>query len=119
MVGSVTDYLETVDPGRRPLLERVVAIACDGAPQAEEGHGYGLAALRVAGKPLLAVQATAHHLALYPFSSAVVAEVAADLPDHVLSKGAIRFDVDHPVPDAVVRRVVALRLAEIRGPGCG
>ncbi len=116
-MGSVTDYLETVDPARRALLERVVAIAVDSAPEVEEGHGYGLAALRVAGKPLLAVRATAHHLAIYPFSAAVVAEVAADLPDHDVSKGAIRFDVDHPVPDPVVRRVVALRLAEIRGPG--
>ncbi len=118
-VGSVTDYLDTVDPRQRVVLEHVVAIAAGGGPGAEEGRSYGLAALRVLGKPLVAVQATAHHLAIYPFSPAVVSAVAPDLPGHALSKGTIRFDVDHPLPDAVLRRVVALRLAEITGPGGG
>lgn len=32
-----------------------------------------------------------------------------------LSKGTIRFSVDQPMPDEVVRDVVRLRMAEISG----
>jgi uncharacterized protein YdhG (YjbR/CyaY superfamily) len=32
-----------------------------------------------------------------------------------LSKGTIRFDVDRPVPDAVVERIVRMRVDEIEG----
>lgn len=74
---------------------------------------YGMPALRFHGKPLVAVVAARGHLSLFPFSSAVVEAVAPDLVGHSLSKGTIRFDVDHPLPTAVIERIVDLRLAEI------
>ena len=38
-----------------------------------------------------------------------------DLRDFSLSSGAIRFTEDHPLPQAAVRRMLALRQQEIEG----
>lgn len=112
-MGTVTDYLGSVDETRRPPLERVVEIARRIVPDAEEGMSYGMPALRAHGRPLIAVVSAAKHLSLFPFSPAVVDAVAPDLDGYSLSKGTIRFSPERPLPDAVVERIVRLRLAEI------
>lgn len=63
----------------------------------------------------LAVVAAAKHLSLYPFSGSIVAAVADQLEGYSLSKGTIRFSPEQPVPDAVIRQILQLRIAEIRG----
>lgn len=70
-------------------------------------------ALRYAGKPLLGLTTSTGHLSLYPFSSEVVAAVADDLPGFSISKGTIRFTPESPLPDAMVERIVRLRMDEI------
>lgn len=115
-MGTVTDYLAGVeDPARRAELSRLVDIARRVVPDAEEGMGYGMPALRHRGKPLVAVVAAAKHLSLFPFSGSVVDAVAGELEGYSLSKGTIRFDVDRPLPDDVVERVVRMRVDEIEG----
>lgn len=63
----------------------------------------------------LAAVAAAKHLSLYPFSGSIVAAVADQLEGYSLSKGTIRFSPEQPVPDEVIRQILQLRIAEIRG----
>lgn len=112
-MGELTAYLESLPSPQREVLQQVVDAARRAAPHAEEGRSYGMAALRLAGKPLVGVTASAHHLSLFPFSPAVVEAVAADLEGYRLSKGTIRFTADQPLPHGLVERVVDLRRAEI------
>ena len=79
----------------------------------QEGKSYGMPALKVAGKPLISVIATKTHLSLFPFSGEIVERVADRLPGFSLSKGTIRFQVDQPLPDDVIRDIVRARLAQI------
>ncbi len=72
-------------------------------------------ALRLDGRPLIGITASAKHLSIFPFSPAVVEAVAPDLAGFSLSKGTIRFTAKNPVPDAVVERIVTLRRAELEG----
>lgn len=110
----MTDYLAGVTDERdRAALARVVEIARRLVPDAEEGMSYGMPALRLRGKALVAVVAAKTHLSLFPFSATVVAAVAPDLDGWSVSAGTIRFDADHPLPDHVVERVVLLRVDEI------
>ena len=69
--------------------------------------------MRLDGRPLLGITAAAKHLSVFPFSPAVVEAVAADLDGFSLSKGTIRFTPERPVPDEVLERIVALRVAEL------
>lgn len=84
-------------------------------PEAEEGTSYGMPALRYMKKPLLAFLAGKHHLSIFPFSSRVVDATRDRLTGFELSKGTIRFSVDSPLPDEVVRDIVRHRIEEIVG----
>jgi uncharacterized protein YdhG (YjbR/CyaY superfamily) len=113
-VGVVDEALAKVDEPDRTCLQHVVELARSVAPDATEGMSYGMPALKLDGKPLMAAVATAKHLSIFPFSSAVVEAVADRLAGYSLSKGTIRFTAGHPVPDDVLADIVRLRLAEIR-----
>jgi uncharacterized protein YdhG (YjbR/CyaY superfamily) len=114
-VGAVDDYFKSLDPDTRAAFERIRSLALDIVPDAEQGTSYGMAALRYEGKPLLGFAAAKRHLSIFPFSPPVIDEVRDRLSGFELSKGTIRFAVDKPLADDVIRDVVMLRAAEIAG----
>lgn len=114
-MSNVEDYLAGLDQPVRVTLGRVLSAALEVVPEAEQGRSYGMAALRYRGKPLLGFLATKKHLSVFPFSTEVVDAVRDRLAGYDLSKGTIRFTVDTPLPDDVVREVVRLRAGEIAG----
>jgi uncharacterized protein YdhG (YjbR/CyaY superfamily) len=114
-MGTVDDYFGTLDAQTRAAFERIRTLALEIVPQTDQGSSYGMAALKYKDKGVLGFAAAKHHLSVFPFSSRVVDEVRDRLPGFDLSKGTIRFTVEKPLPDDVVRDVVALRIAEIEG----
>ena len=114
-MSEIDDYLGTVGAEERVALERVLDIARRTVPDAVDGRSYGMPALRHAGKPLIGILAAKDHLSIFPFSPEAVEAVSGRLPGFSLSKGTIRFSVDQPVPDDVLRDLVELRRAEIDG----
>lgn len=112
-MGVLSDYIESLEPAEREVFERIRVQAIALIPEAEEGLGYGMPALTYRGRPLLSVQATRKHLGFYPFSADVVAAASGDLEGFDWSKGTIRFQPDHPLPDNVVTKLVLLRRDEI------
>ncbi len=116
-MSEVDDYLADLAPAEREALTHVRDVARGVAPEAVEGRSYGMPALKASGKPLIGFVAAKRHLSIFPFSPAVVEHVRDRLDGFELSKGTIRFAVDHPLPDDVIRDVVSARLAEIAGRG--
>jgi uncharacterized protein YdhG (YjbR/CyaY superfamily) len=112
---AVDEYLAGLDEPVRLAFAGVLGTALEVVPDAEQGRSYGMAALRHRGKPLLGFLATKQHLSLFPFSTEVVDAVRDRLVGFDLSKGTIRFSVDKPLPDDVVRSIVLLRAQEIVG----
>ena len=117
-MGTVDDLLAGLDAADRPSIERIYAIAQEEAPDAEQGLGYGMPALVYRGKPLVSVMRAKKHIGVYPFSPDAVSAVAVSLEGHPgtgLDKGTIRFQPEHPLPDDVVRALIAARKAQIDG----
>ncbi|MBD5785586.1 DUF1801 domain-containing protein [Cellulosimicrobium terreum] len=112
-MGTVTEYLESLAEPDRGALTRVVGLAREAVPDADEGTSYGMPALTYRGKALLSAMSSAKHLAVYPFSPAAIEAVAARLDGYSHAKGTVRFSADHPLPDDVVRDLVARRVEEI------
>jgi uncharacterized protein YdhG (YjbR/CyaY superfamily) len=112
-VGVLDDYFESLDADTREAFERIRSLALDIVPDAEQGTSYGMAALKYKQKPLLGFAAAKRHLSVFPFSPQVVDEVRDRLSGYELSKGTIRFTVDKPLADDVIRDVVMLRMTEI------
>jgi uncharacterized protein YdhG (YjbR/CyaY superfamily) len=112
--GTIDAYLAPLAPDKRAALEALRATIHSAAPGAEEAISYGMPALHVDGRGLVAFGAAAKHCALYPMSDSVLASFAEELSGYSTSKGTIRFDPATPLPNALVRRIVKARLAEVR-----
>jgi len=112
-MGEVTAYLKTLEEPAHSTLERLRQRTVALVPSAEEGTSYGMAALRYRGRPLISVVATKAGYSVFPFSSAVVAAVIADLPGFDSTKGGIRFTQQSLLPDSAFDALVTRRQSEI------
>ena len=108
---TIDEYLAALSDDQRAALEKLRKTIKAAAPKAEECISYGLAAFRHNGM-LVAFGATANHCAFYLMSSTTVEAHKEELKNYDTSKGTIRFQVDKPLPVALVRKLVKARIAE-------
>jgi len=104
------DYLAAVTEDKRGALQKLRTAIKMAAPKAEECTSYQLPAFRLNGKFLVAYGAATNHCAFYPGST--VKALKDDLKGYDTSKGTIRFSADKPLPAALVRKLVRLRIEE-------
>jgi uncharacterized protein YdhG (YjbR/CyaY superfamily) len=112
-MGTVTDYLAAREGENQKALEHVIAVAREVAPDVTEGESYGMPALLYRGKGFAAAMEAKQHLGLYPFSGSVLPSLADELGDFEWSPGALQFTAEHPVPDDLLRRILADRKSQI------
>lgn len=107
---TIDEYLSRVSPDKRAALERLRRQIRAVIPTAEECISYQMPAFRHDGKVLVWFGAGANHCAFYP--GAVVQQLEDELADYETSKGTIRFQPDVPLPAALVRKIIELRIAQ-------
>lgn len=110
---SVIDsYLEAVSPAERAELERVRKIVKQLVPEAEETISYALPAFKIKSQPLVYFGAFKNHMSLFPTSKPI--EIHKDkLADFNISKGAIQFTIEKPIPEQLIKEILRTRLADI------
>jgi len=104
------DYLAAVTEDKRGALQELRTAIKMAAPKAEECISYQVPAFRLNGKFLVAYGAATNHCAFYPGST--VKALKDELKSYDTSKGTIRFPADKPLPSALVRKLVRLRIEE-------
>jgi uncharacterized protein YdhG (YjbR/CyaY superfamily) len=104
------DYLAAVTEDKRAALQTLRKAIKTAAPKAEECISYQLPAFRLNGRFLVAYGAATNHCAFYPGST--VKALKDELKSYDTSKGTIRFSADKPLPSALVRKLVRLRIEE-------
>jgi uncharacterized protein YdhG (YjbR/CyaY superfamily) len=109
---TIDEYLAPLPADQRAALQKLRKAIRAAAPKAEEYIGYGLAAFRLGGRPLVAIGASTSHCAFYPMSSSTVADHKKELAAYETSKGTIRFLPSRPLPASLVRKLVKARIAE-------
>jgi uncharacterized protein YdhG (YjbR/CyaY superfamily) len=114
-MGDVTEYYSTLPGDVRDLFEAIRLRVLELVPDAVEGRSYGMPALLYRGKGLISTMQTRTHLAIYPYSGDVVARVTDRLAGYSVSKGAIRFSLEHPIPPDVLDDVIEFRASELEG----
>ena len=112
-MGTIDDYLETLDPPDAVIIAHTYEVARGVVPDAEQGLGYGMPALTYRGKSLLSVMRAKAHFGVYPFSPDAIVEILPLLDGVDHAKGTIRFT--EPLPDETIRALVAARKRQIDG----
>lgn len=112
---EIDAYLASVDEPKRSTLEKLRQTILEVIPEAEQGISYGLPAFRIRGKVVAGFAAFKNHLSYLPHSGSVFPELRAELADYTTSSGALRFDVDVPLPLPLVRKLIEVRMAQAFG----
>ncbi|HEU5457216.1 MAG TPA: DUF1801 domain-containing protein [Terracidiphilus sp.] len=114
---AVDAYLaQVLEPARSTLKQVRAAIRAAAPLEAEECLSYGMPAIRHKGV-LVAYAAFKDHCSFFPMQSSLIDRMKKDLAAYRTSKGTLQFPLNHPLPDALVRKMVRARVAENESKG--
>ena len=111
---EVDEYLRGVDEPKRSTLQALRRTILEIVPDAEQVISYRVPAFRLGGKIVAGFAAFKDHLSYLPFSGSVLGQLADELKGYTMTKSALHFPVDRPLPKSVVRKLIAVRLGELR-----
>jgi uncharacterized protein YdhG (YjbR/CyaY superfamily) len=67
----------------------------------------------VGGKSIAGFAAFKDHLNYLPFSGSVLGRLGDELEGYTTTKSSLHFPVDRPLPKALVKQLIQVRLAQI------
>ena len=109
---EVDAYLREVEEPKRSTLETLRRTILEIVPQAEQVISYRVPAFRVEGKTVAGFAAFKDHLSYLPFSGSVLRQLADELDGYTMTKSSLHFAVDRPLPKLLVKKLLAIRLAD-------
>jgi uncharacterized protein YdhG (YjbR/CyaY superfamily) len=110
---AVDAYLATLARTERESLERLRKIIKATIPQVEERVSYGTAVMFSLGRDLVGFVSQPKHLSFFIASLTVAQTMKNEITKtHTLSGGTIHFSPDHPLPPALVKKILRARLRE-------
>jgi uncharacterized protein YdhG (YjbR/CyaY superfamily) len=110
---EVDEYLRGLEEPERSTLQTLRSTILEIVPDAEQVISYHVPAFRRAGKTIGGFAAFKNHLSYLPFSGSVIGELADELDGYTTTKSSVHFPVDRPLPKALVKKLIAARLADV------
>ena len=111
---EIDEYIAALDEPKRTTLKELRQTIRGIVPDAQECISYGMPAFRLEGKVIAGFAAFKNHLSYLPHSGSVLGELADHLAGYRSTAGSLHFPIDRPLPKALVKRLIALRLKEVR-----
>ncbi len=107
---SVDAYIAAQPEEVQPLLDKIRATIRKAAPKAEECISYGMPGYKYHGM-LVYFAAWKKHIGFYAVPSGNEA-FKEELSAYKMSKGAVQFPFDKPMPLALITKIVKFRVKE-------
>ncbi len=109
---SVDEYLAGVPEPARTTLNRIRAVIQSVVPkETTEVISYGMPGFRYKGA-LVWFAAFSKHCSFFPGNASLIETYKDELKGYEIAKGTIRFPVDKPLPDALLKKLVKTRVKE-------
>jgi uncharacterized protein YdhG (YjbR/CyaY superfamily) len=111
---TIDAYLAALPPDQREALTTLRTRLKTLLPDHLEVMSYAMPGFRQPGpkgKMVAGYAAFAKHLGLYPHSGTVIPQI--DCSPFKTSKSGVLFTPDRPLPDTLVRQIIATREAEL------
>jgi uncharacterized protein YdhG (YjbR/CyaY superfamily) len=108
---SVEEYIAAQPPTAQMRLNELSEAIAQAAPLAVPVISYNMPAFRYHG---ILVYFAAHtkHIGFYPGATAVTQMFADELSAYETAKGTVRFPMDQPIPEDLVKQIVLFRVEE-------
>jgi uncharacterized protein YdhG (YjbR/CyaY superfamily) len=113
-VADVDEYLRELEEPKRGTLQALRSTILEIVPEAEQVISYRVPAFRVEGMTVAGFAAFRNHLSYLPFSGSVLSQLTDELQGYTMTKSSLHFAVDQPLPETLVKKLIAVRLAESR-----
>jgi uncharacterized protein YdhG (YjbR/CyaY superfamily) len=110
---QVDEYLRGLEEPKRSTLGALRRMILEIVPDAEEVISYGVPAFRVGGKTVAGFAGFKNHLSYLPFSGSVLSQLPEELKGYAMTKSSLHFPADGPLSKALVKKLIAVRRAEI------
>ena len=111
---TIDEYIAAFPAEVRTRLEQVRAAIREVAPAAEETFAYGMPAFTLHGR-LVYFAGFTQHIGFYPAGSNLEADGDPELAEvaaYRTGKGTLQFPHNRPLPLALIRKIVAVRVQE-------
>ena len=108
--GSIDAYIAQFPADVQATLQQLRKIIHSAAPDASEKISYGIPTFYLQGN-LVHFAAYRSHIGFYPASSGVLA-FEQELAGYKTSRGTIQLPLGQPLPEALIKKIVAFRVAE-------
>lgn len=106
-------YLDELSKEQGDVVAKVLNKVLKFSPEAEKSMVYGVPALKLYGKPLIACAAHKNHFGVYPCSDAVVTTIKPKLVNNETAAGTIRYSYNDFPSKEILEEIVKLRAREI------
>ena len=110
---EIDEYLHGVEEPGRSTLQALRRTILQIVPDAEEVISYRVPAFRVGSETVAGFAAFKNHLSYLPFSGSVLSQLAEELDGYAMTKSSLHFPVDRPLPRALVKKLIKVRLAQV------
>ncbi len=110
---TVSAYLSTVTGNRRKALAELRKTIRSIIPQAEECISYRIPAFRLKGVVVAGFAARAKGCSYFPFSGRTLKTLASEVRGYEQTKSSLHFAAENPLPAALVRKLIQVRIAEV------
>jgi uncharacterized protein YdhG (YjbR/CyaY superfamily) len=111
-VRGIDEYIATAPPGAQAILRKIRATVAATAPDASEKISYRMPAFAQGGI-LIYFAAFKNHIGVFPPVSGDP-RLERSLSKYMGPKGNLKFPLDEPVPYHLIKKIVSLRLRQIR-----
>ncbi len=108
----IDEYLASLDEPKRATLTSLRDTIMAIVPEAEQGISYRMPAVKLRDQTIAGFAAFKNHLSYLPHSGSVIPRLAEQMAAYTSTKGSLHFPVDKPLPEALVRKLLEVRMIE-------
>jgi uncharacterized protein YdhG (YjbR/CyaY superfamily) len=109
---SVEDYLASIPNDALSALENLRRSIKKVVPEATEVISYQIPTFRYNGRMLVAYSAHKNHCSLHLMSKSLMSVYKEELQSYDTTKASIHFTLEHPLPAALVNKLIKARINE-------
>ena len=110
---QITQHLKKFDKEQRAALTLLREQVLLELPTAEEVIKYGIPTFTIEGVPVLGFDGYKAHNSIFPYSGSINALMEKELAKYEQTKGSIHFPLNKPIPLALVRKLIKVKIAYI------
>ena len=109
----IDKYLKSLPEPQKSTLTKLRKTIKKIEPKAKEIISYNMPAFKIDEGIICGFLSAKKHCSYFPFSGKVLPELKEELKEFDQSTGTLRFAIDKPLPEKIVRRLISVRKKQL------